>query len=216
MNIWQLAICWYNCGYNQIISTCESSGWIFPLIFSQGELPTGLTHLQYLARCVLAVWGSHIRTRSSTTNSSMEYWTACDTTCKKIKNSSEDWHSTYTYRDRHTEIMTLSLTTQFKNCNYLRVSQNNRNTHAHLCLAPVRRLCARVICGCRWGARGTCYNCCWKLFCVSSIQATIAPPRRRPRPQSYCQRTLSSAHLSELSISECVRLCDAHVAYTCT
>ena len=30
----------------------------------------------------------------------------------------------------------------------------------------------------------------------------------------HCQRTLSSAHLSELSISECVRLCDAHMAYT--
>jgi len=35
-----------------------------------------------------------------------------------------------------------------------------RNTHAHLCLAPVRRLCARFLCGCRWGARGTCYVCC--------------------------------------------------------
>ena len=28
------------------------------------------------------------------------------------------------------------------------------------------------------------------------------------------QRALSSAHLSESSISECVRLCDAHMAYT--
>jgi len=28
------------------------------------------------------------------------------------------------------------------------------------------------------------------------------------------QRTLSSNHLSEWSISECVRMCDAHMAYT--
>jgi len=35
-----------------------------------------------------------------------------------------------------------------------------RDTHAHLCLALVRRLCAHVICRCRQGMRGTCYVCC--------------------------------------------------------
>jgi len=48
---------------------------------------------------------------------------------------------------------------------------------------------------------------------VSSIQAVMAPLCRRPRPPSPLPKNAVSAHLSESSISECVRLCDANMAY---
>jgi len=83
----------------------------------------------------------------------------------------------------------------------------------HLCFVPVCTICVCVICRCRWGTRGTCYVCCrscleceksclvWERNC-SSI--SIAKERRH----------LQSSNLSESSISECVRLCDVHMAYT--
>jgi len=40
------------------------------------------------------------------------------------------------------------------------INNITRNTHVHVCLTPVRRLCACVICRCRWGACGVCYVCC--------------------------------------------------------
>ena len=50
------------------------------------------------------------------------------------------------------------------------------------------------------------------LFGVCSIQAVLAPLRHRPRPPSPKNAVVRD--LSESSISECVRLCDAHMAYT--
>ena len=47
-----------------------------------------------------------------------------------------------------------------------------RNTQAYLCLAPMRRLCTHIICGCRWGVLGTRYVCCRRKLlglCVSWV-----------------------------------------------
>ena len=88
-----------------------------------------------------------------------------------------------------------------------------RNTHAHLCLTPVHRLCTHVICGCRWGARGTCYIYCRpRRSCLVLVGPKLRWPHHAIIPNLHLQRqrTLSSTHLSESSISECVRLCNAH------
>ena len=60
-----------------------------------------------------------------------------------------------------------------------------RNTHAHLCLALVHRLCARIIyaAGYRWGARGTCYYSC--------VRCSLYPAAMAPLHLHH-QRTLSS------------------------
>ena len=42
----------------------------------------------------------------------------------------------------------------------------------------------------------------------------MAPLRRRPRPPSPSPKNGVVRDLSESSVSECVRLCDAHMAYT--
>jgi len=91
-----------------------------------------------------------------------------------------------------------------------------RNTHTHLCLAPMCRLCVRIICSCKWSARGKCYVCCRPRRCLVSVVSKPQWPRHAIIPDLHLhhQRTLSSTHLSESSISERVRLCDAHVAYT--
>ena len=53
---------------------------------------------------------------------------------------------------------------------------------------PVRRLCVCIICGYRWGAMARVMfavglgEAVW--YGVSSIQAAMAPPHRRPRPPS--------------------------------
>jgi len=92
----------------------------------------------------------------------------------------------------------------------------NRNRHAHLCLTPVHRLCARIICGCRWGARGTRYVCRPRRSCLVLVVSKLRWHQRAIIPDLHLhhQRTLSSTHPSESSISECVRLCDAHMAHT--
>ena len=53
-----------------------------------------------------------------------------------------------------------------------------------------------------------------KLFGVCSIQAAMPPLHHHPRPPSPSPKNTVVRDLSELSISECVRLCDAHMAYT--
>ena len=75
-------------------------------------------------------------------------------------------------------------------------SDATRNMHAHLCPTPVCRLC-----GCRWGACGTCCVCCRTLFGVCEMSCLV--PKNSNQP-----------HLPESNISECVRLCDVHMAYT--
>ena len=81
-----------------------------------------------------------------------------------------------------------------------------RNTHAHLCLAPVCRLCVRVICGCRWGMRGKCYGC--RPSCL--VLVVFKPRWHRhavvPDLNLHHQRTLSSTHLN---VSDCV----THIIY---
>ena len=75
--------------------------------------------------------------------------------------------------------------------------------HAHLCLAPVRRLCACVICRC-----GTCYVSC-RRSCLVFIVSKLQWPCHAivPNLHLHLQRTPSSIHLSEG-----VRLCDTHMA----
>ena len=78
-----------------------------------------------------------------------------------------------------------------------------RNMHVHLCLVPVCRLCTR----------GTCYVCCRpRRSCLVFVVTKPRWPRCTVIPDLHlhCQRALSSTNLSELSISECVRLCDTH------
>jgi len=74
--------------------------------------------------------------------------------------------------------------------------------HAHLRLALVRRLCARVICGC-----GTCYVCC--RSCLVFVVSKPWWPCRAivPNLHLHHQRMPSSVH-----VSECVGLCDTHMA----
>ena len=50
------------------------------------------------------------------------------------------------------------------------------------------------------------------LFGVCSIQAVMAPLGHRPQPPSPKNAVVHD--LSESSVSECVKLCDAHMAYT--
>ena len=87
-----------------------------------------------------------------------------------------------------------------------------RNTHAHLCLVPVCRLCARITYAGAGEVRVACVTFAAVWCC--SIQATMAPLRRRPRPPSPKNAVVRD--LSESSVSECVRLCDAHLAQTAT
>jgi len=79
---------------------------------------------------------------------------------------------------------------------------HTRNTHAHLCLAPVCRLCARA-CHMRVQVRRAWHVLRLQLFGVCSIQAGPVVPKNAV-----------VRDLSESSVSECVRLCNAHMAYT--
>ena len=90
-----------------------------------------------------------------------------------------------------------------------RVFLKTRNTHAHLCLAPVRRVYARAsyVGACRPGEARVARVRRSKLFGVCSIQAAMAPLRRRPRPPSPS----SAIYLSRayLNVSNCV----THINY---
>ena len=93
-----------------------------------------------------------------------------------------------------------------------------RNIHVQLCLVPVCRLCAHVMCGCRcrWSrevrvARVTFVVGLEAVFCVSSIQATMAPPRHRPQPPSPSPK---NAVVHPSIWVEHIWMCDAHMAYT--
>ena len=86
---------------------------------------------------------------------------------------------------------------------------NTRNTHVHLYLEPVHRLCVRVICGCRWGIRGMCYvSCRSRRSCLVFVVSKSQWPCRTVVPDLHLhrQRTLSSPHLSRayLNVSDCV------------
>ena len=99
-----------------------------------------------------------------------------------------------------------------------------RNTHVQLCLVPVCRLCAHVMCGCRCRCSREVHMARVMFvvglgeavfFCVLVVSKPRWPHRVVvPNLHLHRQRMLSSAHLSESSISECVWLCDAHMAYT--
>ena len=59
----------------------------------------------------------------------------------------------------------------------------------------------------------------WPRRSWSCLMFVVSKPRWPcrtiiPDLHLHWQRTLLSAHLSEPSLSECVRLCDAHKAYT--
>ena len=86
-----------------------------------------------------------------------------------------------------------------------------RNTHAHLCIASVRRLRAGIICGCRWGTHGSCWP---RRSCLVLVVSKMQWPRCAVVPDLHLhrQRTLSSTHLSRayLNVSDCV----THIAYT--
>ena len=88
-----------------------------------------------------------------------------------------------------------------------------RNTHAHLCIAPVCRLRAGVICGCRWGVHGTCWP---RRTCLVLVVSKLQWPSCAVISDLHLhrQRTLSSTHLSQayLNVSDC--LTHIRMAYT--
>ena len=65
----------------------------------------------------------------------------------------------------------------------------------------------------------------WHVLCFAVGEASCLvfvvskprwPPCRRPRPPSPSPKNAVVRDLSESSVSECVRLCNAHMAYTGT
>ena len=84
--------------------------------------------------------------------------------------------------------------------------------HAHLCLAPVCARHMRVQVGEARMAHVTFAVGRLGRSCLVLVVSEPQWPRLAVIPSLHLhrQRTLLSAHLSESSISECVRLCDAH------
>ena len=80
------------------------------------------------------------------------------------------------------------------------------NMHAHLCLTP--------LCRCRWGEHGTCYVCCRRSCLVFVVSKPRWPHCAVVSESISITKEHHWLHLSELNISDCVRLCDAHMAYT--
>ena len=85
-----------------------------------------------------------------------------------------------------------------------------RNTHAHLCLAPVRRLCARASYAGSGEARVARVKfSVGEASCLVFVVSKPRWPRCAVVPDLHLHRQRTPS-----SVSECVRLCDAHMAYS--
>ena len=78
-----------------------------------------------------------------------------------------------------------------------------RSTHAHLCLTPACRLCVCVICGCRWGARGTCYVCC-RRSCLVCEKSCLVWETSCEIWGVYCGRGAVSCWRRAVNCSNCI------------